>query len=200
VREGLANSLIMKMARLYSNIRTLHEHVEQDLKAAGNPAGNLWQFVTPLANPPAPIYFTSEELGMLLGLKDNAVFNSVVSMDQIHNGLLDTMRAYTGHRQRLAERLPRATNVEASRLTSYLTKEQKLELAPYLIDTNSLVEQLQQQAAKDVLDAKKALESLQNLLRNRLGLMTSFKFNPSKNQSLSGAETKTQATPDPVQH
>jgi hypothetical protein len=155
---------------------------------------------SPLANPPPPVHVTSDELGMLLALKDNEVFNSVVSMDQIHNGLLDTMRAYTIHRQRLAERLPTATNVEGSRLTSYLTGEQKLALAPYLIDTNSLVEQLQKQAAEGVQDAQKALESLQHLLRNRLGLMTSFEFNPRKTQAMSGAEIKTQATPDPVQH
>ena len=46
-QKALANALMLKIVRIYSNVRTVHEHIKQCIaqKEKTSLVGNLWQFV-----------------------------------------------------------------------------------------------------------------------------------------------------------
>ena len=81
VQQALGNSSIFKMIRIYSNASQIQQYIEECFKEAerDNFKGVPWRFVRPLANPPSDIHFSPDEMGMLLSLKDNDLFNLVVN-------------------------------------------------------------------------------------------------------------------------
>jgi hypothetical protein len=93
VQQAQGNALLFKMIRIHSDLHGIHRHIEGCFEQAEQKGltGDPWQFVLPLANPPGPIHFSSEEMGMLLALKTDDVFNLVVKMDTVHNSLSDAV-------------------------------------------------------------------------------------------------------------
>ncbi len=176
VQQGLANSLLFKMTRIFSDFLITHRHIEQCCASAQerNSTGDLWQYVPPLANPPPLVHFTSDEMGMLLGLKDNDVFNSVVSMDEVHNALVETVKLYKELRLALGERLPAPTAWQGEMLMGALTREQLAALRPDMINVESVIRQLRIGAANEARVSGEVLDRLSALLRERLGL--TFRF------------------------
>lgn len=66
-QTALANALLFKMKRICSNLYAVHRHFEDGF-ADGKKRGitsEPWQFVLPIANPPDPVNFTSDEMSML---------------------------------------------------------------------------------------------------------------------------------------
>ena len=104
LQQALGNALLFKMIRVHSNFYDVHKYIEGCFAEAARREhkGEPWQFVTPLANPPDPVYFSSEEMGMVLGLKNDDVFNLVLQMDVIHNSLIDIVRVLNTERRALA--------------------------------------------------------------------------------------------------
>jgi len=77
IQTALANSLLFKMIRIHSDMYGISRHIESCFEDAKKRKfdGEPWQFFLPLANPPDPIHFSSDEMGMLLALKNDVAFN-----------------------------------------------------------------------------------------------------------------------------
>lgn len=195
VQQALANSLLFKMTRIYSDIVNTHRHVEDHCKIAQerNLTGELWQYVPPLANPPPLVHFSSDEMGMLLGLKDDDVFNAVVSLDEVHNGMVETIKVYKELRLALADRMPAPIAWQGATLVGALTNEQLAALRPLMINVESVITQLRSGTASDAKVSGEALDRLVALLRDRLGLTFRFERLPVEN-----AATPTNAKPSIV--
>jgi hypothetical protein len=171
VQKSLAHGLLFKMISIHSGFHRIHQHFEQAFKRAEakNFKGEPWQFVQPYGNPPVPVRFSTEEMAMLLELKDNQMFNSIAGLDDIHNSLSSGVGLLTAERNQLTDRF-KNEQFDGSIGTSFLTNSQHLELRPQMIEVNSLIEQLRSEAKQDFDQSKAALARLEVLLRDKVGL------------------------------
>lgn len=177
IQKALGNSLLFKLIRIHSNIFGIHQHIESCLQNAElqKLSGELWQFVTPLINPPVHVNFTSDEMALLLSLKSDEIFNSVMSLDVVHNSHIDSLVVLNTERRALTDRI-RAQESSGNVLGGNLTREQVMLLKPKMIEVNSLIEQLRQRAKEDSSLANKALIDVNKLLRDKVGLTYKLQF------------------------
>lgn len=103
---------------------------------------------------------------MLLAQRDNAILNAMLSMDEVHNSVIEVFALYREHRAALTERLE-TIGVEGMRIESGV----RLSAMPYVVNTRSLIDQLRDMAAREVGTAEGLLNRLVDLLRER-GLIT----------------------------
>jgi hypothetical protein len=174
VQQAQGRALLIKMGRMVSNYHGIHQHFEgcfERAREAGAVVGEPWQFVLPTANTADPVHFSMDELGMLLSLKNNEVFNSLVGMDMIHNSLIDVLKLFNVQRRDLTERLPPPTTAgQGNMLGGYAPPEVFAALRPRMIEVNMLAEQLRNGAKNDFTEATKVIASLVQLLHDKLGL------------------------------
>ena len=177
LQQALGNSLLFKMIRVHSNFYGVQQHIEDSFAEAARRGhkGEPWQFVRPLANPPDPVHFSSDEMGMVLGLKNADVFNSVLQMDVIHNSLIATVRVLNIERRALTERL-KVDEAEGPVLSSTLDKDQVLALRPRMIDVNSLIVSVRADAKRGFEESDQALNGLHEMLRDKLGIAYKLEF------------------------
>jgi hypothetical protein len=171
VQQALGNSLLFKMTRIYSNFYGILRHFDECFENAESKGlkGEPWQIVLPLANLPDTVHFSSEEMGMLLAQKHDEVFNLVMSIDVIHNGLLSALASFNDHRMMLTQQLI-PDRVEGTVLSGRLSDAQMLAHRPKMIEVNSLIEQIRAQAKNNLGEAGDALTRLQSVLREKLDL------------------------------
>ena len=177
VQQAQGHALLFKMIRIHSNFSGIHQHIESCFEKAARKRDRAepWQFVLPLANPPDPVHFSSDEMGMLLALKNNDVFNLVVSMDVIHNSLSNAVKLLTTERRALTERL-KVDEAEGAVLSGVADEDQFLALRSRMIEVNTLIEGIRAEAKRDVDESGEALDCLNKVLRDKLGL--AYKLEP----------------------
>ena len=170
-QQGLANSLLFKVIRIYSDFYGIHRHIERCFESAAE-AGSTdepWQFVLPLANFPDPVHFVPDEMGMVLGLKDDEVFNRVIDLDVIHNSLVEATKVMSVERRSLGALL-KPDESKGSTLSGTLDRESYFAVMPKMIEVNSLIDSIRTQAKRDAIEAHEAINRLHTLLKARLGL------------------------------
>ena len=162
--------------KLYSDCRNVQQHLkaafEKELKE--DSGREPWQFVLPLANLPAPIVFSSDEMSMLMAMRNDDVFNSVFPLDTVHNSLFELATTFNTQRTTLLERLPVDT-VNGGLVGSSLSASQLLALRPQMVLVNDIIEQLRQFADRSACESHTALYSLHELLRDKLGISSSVR-------------------------
>lgn len=81
----------------------------------------------------------------------------------------------------------KADKVEGSVMSGIATREDMLPLRPLMIDVNMMIDSLRAHAKRDSTESWSAMESLLDLLRNKLGLDYSIsrKVHPSDNSRAS---------------
>ncbi|MDP6388571.1 MAG: hypothetical protein QF654_01590 [Alphaproteobacteria bacterium] len=171
LQQALGNALLFKMIRINSNFYGIHQHIEDRFADAAQREfkGEPWQFYLPIANPPDPVHFSSEEMGMLLALKNDDVFNTVLQTDVIHNSLIEVVKVLNAEREALTERF-KADESDGTILSSFLDKDQMMALRPKMIVVNSLIEDVRDRAKTDFEESVGALDGLHKVLRDNLGL------------------------------
>jgi hypothetical protein len=107
IKQPQAHALLFKMIQIHSDFFGIQRHFDECFEAASkkNFKGEPWQFVLPLANLPDPIHFSSDEMGMLLALKNDDVFNLVASLDVVLNGLSAAFGTMNSVRRELGQRI-----------------------------------------------------------------------------------------------
>ena len=176
IQQAQGRSLLIKMGRIVSNCHSVRQHFEEHFERARKSGfvGEPWQFVLPSANTPDPVHFSTDELGMLLSLKNNEVFNSLVGLDTVHNSLIDAFKLFNAERRALTERLPPTAiseqGTQSNMLSGYSPPAALAALRPRMIEVNMLVEQLHIDAKNDFTEATKVIASLVQLLHDKLGL------------------------------
>ncbi len=107
-QKALGHALLFKTIQIYSHLRSFNGHLK-DAQAVAEKAGQktiIWQIVLPFANLPQRVHFSTDEMAMLLSLKDDDLFNDLVSMDELHNSTIDIFSTYTARRLSLTAELP----------------------------------------------------------------------------------------------
>ena len=173
-QKVVANSLMVKVLKIYSSVHMIHSHFEDCFNRARR-RGSIdepWTFVQSLVNRPLPVDFTADEMSMLLSM-DQRVFNAVLPLDTIHNMLWDTVKTMQSERAILLEQMPQVT-FEGNLAHASLDKQQESRLRPRMIAVNELIGHLQSHSNRALRDSKKALDLLHNLLTESLGISYSL--------------------------
>jgi hypothetical protein len=171
IDQALGHSLLFKLMRIHSNFFGVHRHIEECFERARQSGEKYepWQIYLPLANLADSVHFSSDEMGMLLGQKDDDVFNRVMSIDVVHNSLMDAFKVLNADRRSLASLL-RPDNATGNVLSGVFTREEMLRLRPKMIEVNTLIEAVRAQAIEELKKSQQALNGLNELLRNKLDL------------------------------
>lgn len=167
----LANSLIVKVIKIHSNLRKLCEHLDDSFADAKHleDQAEPWQFVRPLASLPDPVLFSSKELSMLMSIGNDDVFNSIFPLDTVHNSLVNAVQVSQNERSLLVEQLD-IEEVEGEIIRSPLGTEQSLALRPKMIYVNSVIEGVYPKIKRSSEESRDALFSLHAVLQDSLGL------------------------------
>jgi hypothetical protein len=170
-QQALGQSLLIKTIRIQSNIAAIQKYIASSFNEAKKAGynGKPWQIVKPLASIPPRIDFTTEELSLLLSLRDSELFNSLSQLDNIYNNFMDILSTFNARKHTLNDGLPGIV-VEGTVLTKPIPEEQALKLLPIMHDIDQLIGYLQERAEVDRAEADKALERLALLLNDRLEL------------------------------
>ena len=177
IRKALGNSLIIKMIKIHSDIRIVHQHIEDSYRANEHvdPQREFWEYVLPIVNPLEPVYFSSEELGMLIAMNDDDVFNMVMPLDRVHHGILVTVRVHHKERATLLTKLE-AESVDGNMGHAALDPIQMAKLRPQMINVNEIVRQMYANTQRGLEDSRVALLKLHKLLEDKIGLQYRLEF------------------------
>ena len=176
-QQVLGRSLILKVARVHSNISNIHGHLEESFQRArqDDRAMEPWGFVRELAPLPNQVQFTYDELNMLMGLGNYDVFNSVLNMEPVHESTIELVRTFHHHRVKLLERLP-ISRVRDTVASSDLDPAHMESLRLQMNAVNSLIEQLREFSERGRDESRSALRDLCSLLRDELEIQQGVKF------------------------
>tara|TARA_R110000868_G_scaffold148473_3_gene370426 strand:- start:70 stop:843 length:774 start_codon:yes stop_codon:yes gene_type:complete len=167
-QQAMANSLVFKLRKIYSNFSIMQEHVDQCFSSdlAKEEGAEIWQFLLPLGNPPPSIELSSDEMSMLLSLGDLDVFNAVAGLDDGHNALMDSVRLYTQKREELTSQLQHVGRNDSA-VVSVADEKEKLTLLPYFLVANSVASALAEHTDRGFSDSNAALTDALKLLKDK---------------------------------
>lgn len=175
VQQALGRSMLIKVSGIYSHSFRIHEFIEEAFQEVNKVGGEPWQYYNPVVNVPEPINFTSDELGMLLGLKADNVFNSVLAMDVNLNGLLRSIEHLNSLKMALRDKL-KVSQVEGKSVSSHLSKEEFFALRPVMIDFNTLAESIRASSQRYYKEARVSLDGLTSVLKEKLSIKHRMEF------------------------
>ena len=166
--ESLAQSLLFKTIRIYSNNKQIHEYIEKCFSRI-DPTKNEepWQVFLPLANPPEYVYFLPEEMSLFLENKDFNLFNLIASMDVAHNSLSAGVAAANVERRHLTEKL-HSDAFAGAMASGTLSPTELAVIRPRMIEVNSLLMGLREMAARNAEESESVLTAYQKFLADKL--------------------------------
>ena len=177
-QQNLGHSLIIKMIKINSNFQKLHKQLDEFDSNYIRLEG--FKICKPLATPPNPVYFSSEEMSMLMSIDTDQVFNLIFPLDTDHNTLLATIAKLQEEQAMLNNRIEIHNRIEIDphpisershairdlAVSNYATEEFNIkEKFSYIED--ELI-RLHTESIIGFTDSKKALCALRRLLGEKL--------------------------------
>lgn len=169
-QKALGHALVFKITQIYSHLRVFNKHIAGSIESAKAEGfvGEPWQMVVPIVNLPELVHFTTDEMTLLLALKENTLFNDLADMDERHNGTVGAFEAYAEHRLELGRMLPSVLRGNVGRAD--LTDDQMKVIGPKMVEVRTLLAGLMQQCQLQEKDAQDALTRLLAALSAKIGL------------------------------
>lgn len=171
-QRALGHALLFKMMRIHTNLGVMRMHLEEclgRLETEEHAGWEPWQVVLPIANHAEVVHFSTDEMAMLLSLKDNNLLNDLASLDVIHNSTIDLFRTHASHRAALLERLI-PENMDGMVGEIVLTKEQVMYVRPKMVELNALIISMNGRCGQDADQAGDILQRLTTTLNEKLEL------------------------------
>jgi hypothetical protein len=106
---------------------------------------------------------------MVLDLKDNELFNMMMSMDVTHNSLVEMLKLLNATRKDLTDHLT-VEKAEGTMFSGSFSESEMMALRPKMIEINTLADQVRALAKSYYDDSANALDQLVKLLRSKLNL------------------------------
>ncbi|MEP2981189.1 MAG: hypothetical protein ABJO86_17000 [Lentilitoribacter sp.] len=190
-KKTLAHVLIVKAIRLQSNLYQLHLHMEECLALDKSSRPSL--VMKSLANLPDRLYFSDEELALVLSLGDDNVSNTIVLIDHVHNSKLDAFKKMIRLRSELQELLPPAQNFdETGRSEIKLDHKQSVQLEPRFIVLDNLIMDVREGLGDDYYEAEQLTSDLVKAINKSLGMKLKLKTNTDLSEKLNSLSSKSQ--------
>ena len=188
-RDALGHSIVFKVMRIHSNFYQLHFHLEEAFASVDSQShGEPWSFVLPLANTPDDVHFSPDEMSLILSFGSPELTDSLMSLDVVHNSLIDIFETYAGMRADILPLMPAEMVGGVGKST--LTKEQLKVARPRMVMMNRLISDTRGRAEVDYLESKKAVQDLFKSLNDKLGLKIKLEINADKLDKLDKIKQK----------
>ena len=139
-----------------------------------------WQVLQPIPSIPNRVFFTTEEMTLLMAMNDDDVFHIVLSLDDVHNDLWITFSTLQDRREALLQEIKVDRFVEEVGEFE-LNREELSKLRPQMIMVNSIARQLRTNSKRALDESGTASSRVHKLLREKLDLPYDLKFCDSKN-------------------
>ena len=173
--QALARSLIFKLIRIASDLHLFKVHTDECAERAEQdklPIG--WQSFRPIANLPDRVSFSSEEMSYLLSLKDDKLFDKVLSLDVLHSSTVGIFELYKERRLALTDML--AATMDGMVGTTALNDAQKAFFDPKAAELDLLVSDIRKRVEEDASQSREALEETNAAIAETLGKPLVLKF------------------------
>ena len=142
LRQAQARSLLFKVVKILSGFRIYKNHLDNCRQRAANEGAPFgWSWFAALANLPRSIWFSADEMGTLVACKDNDLFNDIAGLDDVHNGLIQSLALYRERRAALSDMLP-ARRMEGAVGTIEMDREAYERVAPRMAELDQMVSDL----------------------------------------------------------
>ena len=170
-QQILGHSLLIKIFKINSNFQKLHKQLEECVTNSTviEKWAQHWEIFKPLASLPNPVYYSSEEMSMLMSIDKDQVFNLIFPLDTDHNTLLATIAKLQEEQARFHDRI----EIDPISGSFYAVIPTSTEY-PNIEDTfNYMVNELNRlykESERCLSDLKKALCALRRLLGEKLGI------------------------------
>lgn len=169
VRKAQGYSLLFKMIRLASSLENLGKALRGCFAQAQRDGftGQPHQIVTPMVPSGERIYFSPEEMALVLSL-DDKVFNDIAALDQLHNSTAAIFDLYGEKRTKVLERF--GAVMSGMMGTTGLTQAEVNWLAPRAAELDGLIAVMLERSENDGKEAWKGLMKLHAMLEKKLGI------------------------------
>ncbi len=173
-KMALGYALLFKMVRIHTTIKHMQIHMTEclgKLQEEEYAEWEPWQVTLPVANLAESIHFSTDEMAMLLALKDDDLFNDLSSFDVIHNSTIELFRTFSNSRISLLAMLP--ANMDGMVGEIRLSQEQAMYVRPKMVELNSLILSINERCIQDEQAAWNVLGKLNEILNDKLELAVS---------------------------
>jgi hypothetical protein len=187
-QAALGRSVLYKMVSIHSNLFKLAAHIDEGYELARQQGREPWEAIMPILNVPDRVVFTPEEMSMLLAQRDDNLFNTLLSMDSIHNSTLAIFLRYAEYRENLGAQLS-VDRMDGNVGSTLLTNEEHKRLRPRMVERrlllpprtplNGILDSLRTRGRQDADEAFAALHALLKLLNSKLGLKLTLALSAS---------------------
>lgn len=186
-RNGaLARSLVFKLLRIHSDFEGFRlDIVEAARNAEKNKLAVGWQSLRGIANFPARVSFTADEMSYLLSLKDFELLNDVMTLDVVHSSTIGIFEKYAARRAELTDMLP--ANMTGSIGEVSLTAAQHSIVAPRAAELDLLVHDMKSRVDRDAAESRDALVRTNRAIKQTLGYSLTLEFDGPKGASAAGS-------------
>ena len=157
-QKALGHAIIYKLIAIHSHLKTFTQHFEHAFEgvAAENLKAEPWQFVLAVAANPNHINFTTDEMTLLVSLKEEELFNVMITLDAAHNMMVDLFNLMGKKREELIGMLP-PDAVVGQVGSSLLDNRRFLAARPRMVELNMLIRDMRNYAAKDAALSEETL-------------------------------------------
>lgn len=165
--KALAYSLLFKVIKIYSNLEHIRRHVDTQRtlhEETTRPSG----YLLALANLPSAIEFSADEMSMLLSIQNDEIFNSILSLDSIHNSIMPVWELYAALREKV-KMLSQTIQFDPTVGRSEIEVKNDSPLAVAIFEADQMATELVRRAYEDATEAKQALEELIACFRAKFG-------------------------------
>ncbi|MFC5760490.1 hypothetical protein [Rhizobium sp. GCM10022189] len=165
-----AYSLLFKTISIHSSLKHIKAHIGERLELAKQKnIASISAVLLPIANLPTPLEFAPAEMAMLLSLKDDDTFNSMVSLDKIHNSIIPVWSLYETKRAAIPTQGGNHVFDQTEGRGEFdVQRGSHLEAA--MFEVEMIAKELTRRAEQDFADADLAMKKLVPLLNDRLKL------------------------------
>jgi hypothetical protein len=176
-QQALANSVLFKLSRIHANFAAALRHLDECTQEANATGEKLepWQFVVAVANPPDAIKFSADEMGMIIGLQSDELFNRLSDIEIVHESLTKVILQSNSERESLGSFL-KADISQGRMVSGTLTSEEFVRVRPLQINLNTLIEVWHELTKKHMPLSWEAIQLAQNQFRSKLKIK--FRIEP----------------------
>jgi hypothetical protein len=134
------------LACIVSNLGGFYRQIETSI-AASKVTGSLWTRMEGYSGVHPHLYFTADELSLLVAMKEGDLLEKLMIATDRHNNLMDAIKTYSTRRLTFEDKYGAPTN--ASPIMPVLTPEQSAHAAPRIVELDELAQQIRTFVKRD---------------------------------------------------
>ena len=173
--KALSRSLFLKLTKIYSNIyrfqRSIEEHFER-VPESRHKHPSL--FVIPIGNMPEKVYLSTEELSFCLEYTDDELFDSIVSMGNVHNAAISGMNTFVEMRREVNVFIEPFVGEDGVINIDHIYR--KPSVIGRVEGLDNFILEMRQGLQKDVDEYRKTVDNFCQLIREKFEFNKTIKF------------------------